>query len=211
MNREETNRLLIYLAGVYPSLKTDDLSRMRNMVDAWWLTLEPYEAGAMTEAAVYVARSTRDKFIPSPGDLIAAYEAITGSEAITASEAWGRFIVPAIRRGIYYAEEEYEKLPSACKTAVGSSHVLREWATMEQTALSVAQANFFKSYPAAVEKARMEFLLTGKSTAVEQIAATGSTAEIETEQPKKMSELPDTLEEFLEMRKNRNDQNSKGE
>ncbi len=167
MTREETKRLIEYLVSVYPSFKADN---MTNTVNAWSITLEPYEPKNMIRAAVYLVRSSCEKFAPSPGELIAAYEKLLGQEAETGAEAWGKYVLPAIRRGIYYSGEEYEKLPPACQIAVGSSDALHQWATMDEEALSVHESLFRKEYPKAVEKARAQFLLTGKADRTEQIA-----------------------------------------
>ncbi len=166
MTREETKSLLMYMASVYPSFKADDMSKT---VDAWGLTLEPYDAQTMIRAAVYLVRSTKEKFAPSPGELIAAYEKLIGQEAETVSEAWGKYVVPAIRRSLYYAGEEYEKLPPACQIAVGSPDALRAWAMQEEEAMSITESNFRKAYPKAVEKARSQFLLTGSNEITGQI------------------------------------------
>lgn len=159
--------MLEYLASVYQSFKPDNLTKT---INAWHITLEPYEAKTMIRAAVYLVRSARDKFPPSPGELIAAYEKLTMQEAETDSEAWGKYVLPAIRRSSYYSSEEFEKLPPACQIAVGSADALRGWAMLDDRSMSSIESNFRKAYPKAVEKARSQFLLNGSNENAGQIA-----------------------------------------
>ena len=60
--------------------------------------------------------------------------------------AW-RLVRNAIRRGLYYFDEEYAKLPEDVQRVVGEPSQLRDWAMLEsETIDSVIQSNFTKRY-----------------------------------------------------------------
>lgn len=59
----------------------------------------------------------------------------------------------AIGRSNYYAEEEFEKLPEACKMAVGNPSNLREWAMMDSDQVgTVEQSHFVRNYRTAMQR-----------------------------------------------------------
>ena len=67
-------------------------------------------------------------------------------------EAWA-IVRKAIGRSNYYAEEEFEKLPEACKMAVGNPSNLREWAMMDSDQVgTVEQSHFVRNYRTAMQR-----------------------------------------------------------
>ena len=67
-------------------------------------------------------------------------------------KAWA-MVRKAIGRSNYYAEEEFEKLPEACKIAVGNPSNLREWAMMDSDQVgTVEQSHFVRNYRTAVQR-----------------------------------------------------------
>ena len=95
-----------------------------------------------------------EKFPPTIADLRAKANEIVEPELEGMSElqAWS-IVRKAIGRSGYYAEEEFDKLPEACKIAVGSPANLREWAMMDSDQVStVEQSHFIRNYRAAVKR-----------------------------------------------------------
>ena len=66
--------------------------------------------------------------------------------------AWG-LVSTALRNGNYGAEQEFEKLPSTVKKAVGSPDNLRHWAQSDSKSIeTVIQSNFIRTYEAEKKK-----------------------------------------------------------
>ena len=73
---------------------------------------------------------------------------------MTATEAWA-LVRKAIRNGYYGAEEEFEKLPTACQRAIGSPSNLRELAQLDIDQVeTVEQSHFIKAYNTQTERER---------------------------------------------------------
>lgn len=71
-------------------------------------------------------------------------------------EAWS-LVRKGIGNSIYNAEEEFNKLPEACKKAVGTPAMMREWATMDSDELgTVEQSHFIRNYRVAIERMKTD-------------------------------------------------------
>lgn len=95
-----------------------------------------------------------EKFPPTIADIRAKAVEIVESRDSSMSEleAWA-LVRKAIGNSGYHAEEEFEKLPEACKRAVGTPQNLREWAVMDSDAVAtVEQSHFIKSYRVVVKR-----------------------------------------------------------
>lgn len=67
-------------------------------------------------------------------------------EILTELEAWS-LVRKAISNSGYHAEEEFARLPEACRIAVGSPANLREWAIMNTDEVeTVEQSHFIRNY-----------------------------------------------------------------
>lgn len=155
MTRQETSKLLTVIQGIWPSFQTN-----RN-VDAttliWWklFSAESYEE---MEAAVIAYASTDTKgFPPPPGalkELLAQMRDASGDGELTETEAWA-LVRKAMSRGLYNAEEEYNKLPPVCQQVIGDKAVLHDWALLDADKVdTVIASNFQRSYRARAENAR---------------------------------------------------------
>lgn len=73
-------------------------------------------------------------------------------EEMSELEAWS-LVRKAIGNSGYHSEEEFQKLPEACKIAVGTASNLREWALMDSDQVeTVEQSHFIRNYRTAVKR-----------------------------------------------------------
>lgn len=138
MTRDECKKLLMIINATYPSFKVENATETLNM---WHSFLEDYSYEQIMQGLkIYVATSGSD-FAPSISKLISM--ARKPKELTQADEgAIWREIRPCIRRGIYHAEEDFEKLSPMAKKVVGQPSQLREWAMLESEVIdSVIQSN----------------------------------------------------------------------
>ena len=149
MEREMFKTLVKAMKAVYaqPTFIPD-----QNAFNVWYELLKdlPYE---QLSVAIQKYMLT-EKFPPTIADLRAKANEIVEPELEGMSElqAWS-IVRKAIGRSGYYAEEEFDKLPEACKIAVGSPANLREWAMMDSDQVStVEQSHFIRNYRSAVKR-----------------------------------------------------------
>ncbi|MDO5146109.1 MAG: replicative helicase loader/inhibitor [Eubacteriales bacterium] len=149
MEREEFKILAKSMKAVYaqPTFLPD-----QDAFNVWYALLKdlPYELASM---AIQKHMMT-EKFPPTIADIRSkAFEMMEKPvEEMSELEAWA-IVRKAIGRSGYYSEEEFEKLPEACRIAVGSPANLREWALMDSDEVAtVEQSHFIRNYRAAVKR-----------------------------------------------------------
>lgn len=100
-------------------------------------------------------------------------------------EAWA-IVRKAIGRSNYYAEEEFEKLPEACKMAVGNPSNLREWAMMDSDQVgTVEQSHFVRNYRTAMQRIKEDRRMPEKvRTAIAEVKKQQMQIEDRQEKPK---------------------------
>lgn len=100
-------------------------------------------------------------------------------------EAWA-IVRKAIGRSNYYAEEEFEKLPEACKMAVGNPSNLREWAMMDSDQVgTVEQSHFVRNYRTAMQRIKEDRRMPEKvRTAIAEVKKQQMQIEARQEKPK---------------------------
>ena len=100
-------------------------------------------------------------------------------------EDWA-IVRKAIGRSNYYAEEEFEKLPEACKMAVGNPSNLREWAMMDSDQVgTVEQSHFVRNYRTAMQRIKEDRRMPEKvRTAIEEVKKQQMQIEDRQEKPK---------------------------
>ena len=129
---------------------------LKGLSMAWALVLGEYDFAIASRAVqLYLANDTTG-FPPSPGQIVDAIHKITNPRIaeMTATEAWA-LVRKAIRNGYYGAEEEFEKLPTACQRAIGSPSNLRELAQLDIDQVeTVEQSHFIKAYNTQVVRER---------------------------------------------------------
>ena len=147
---KESYKVVFTLRSTYPAYfarytKTD----FESMAESWTIFLEDYSLqDVMMGLKAYVSSETRG-FPPSPGQIIDKIQMIKNppSQELTAEEAWGRYVYPAICDGYYHARERYEAMPERIRKAVGSPDSLRELSQGDiDTVQSVEKSHFIRTY-----------------------------------------------------------------
>lgn len=147
MNIDEFTTIVKTLKTVYADPKyipNDDA------VMIWYRLLKDLDYKRCSNAVATIMQTFR--FPPTVADIRAEY-AKQSEERMDAMEAWGKYIVRAIRDSGYHSAERFRELPEECQRAVGSADVLREWAlTEDENAMSNAQARFIRAYDSASKR-----------------------------------------------------------
>lgn len=167
MEREQFKVLVKAMKAVYaqPTFIPD-----QDAFNVWFALLGdlPYK---QAELAVQKHMAT-EKFPPTIADIREKAEQITSVKETEMSEleAWA-IVRKAIGRSNYYAEEEFEKLPEACKMAVGNPSNLREWAMMDSDQVgTVEQSHFVRNYRTAMQRIKEDRRMPEKvRTAIEEV------------------------------------------
>lgn len=149
MEREEFKTLVKAMKAVYaqPTFIPD-----QDAFQVWYELLKdlPYK---QVHIAIQKHMLT-ERFPPTIADLrTKASEVVEKQlEEMSELEAWS-LVRKAIGNSGYHAEEEFQKLPEACKIAVGTPENLREWALMESEQVgTVEQSHFIRNYRTAVKR-----------------------------------------------------------
>ena len=174
MTIQETQKLMAVIANTYPSFQPKD---PKGTLQAWAWALEPYDFTEIQKGLAAYIRSDTSGYAPAVGQLIGkAKETLSGE--LSDGEAWGMVVI-ALRNGTYGAEREFAKLPEVVQKAVGSPQVITQWAQLEESMLTSAEASFKRAYKAECTRAQAKRSLSGS------VMITGSMAPrtIEAEKP----------------------------
>lgn len=143
MEREEFKILVKAMKAVYaqPTFIPD-----QDAFNVWYALLQDftYEQANLAVQKYMIT----EKFPPTIADIRQKASEIVrpDMDSITELEAWS-LVRKAIRNSGYHEEEEFEKLPEACRMAVGSAANLREWAMMKIDEVeTVEQSHFIRNY-----------------------------------------------------------------
>ena len=150
LNREEINKVMFTLRVSYSAYFAKyTVTDFTYMGEAWAMYFEDYSLkDVMMGLKAYVAGGDRG-FPPSPGQIIDKIHMIKNPPAkeMTAEEAWGRYVYPAICDGYYHARERFEAMPERIRKAVGSPDSLRELSQGDiDTVQSVEKSHFIRTY-----------------------------------------------------------------
>ena len=165
MTKQEAAKLVYVIKAAYPkTYEHFSALDFENMIAVWNMVLEDYsysEASAGLKAFL----STENKGIPpSPGQVVDKIHMIKNppSQEMTAEEAWGRYVYPAICDGYYHAQERFVAMPERIRKAVGSPDSLRELSQGDiETIQSVEKSHFIRTYNSLSERQREEAKLPG--------------------------------------------------
>lgn len=146
MTRDEVKKVIRIIKATYPSFANN--VELVDLVEAWSVVLAEDNAKDIEKALMQFIRTDTKGFPPSLGQLTTlAMSQVQESELAV----WCQ-VYKAICNSSYNAREEFEKLPSAAKMAIGRPEQLQAWAMMDaSTVLSVGQSNFLRSYREAVK------------------------------------------------------------
>lgn len=151
MTREETKKIVMIMSSTYPNWHPLDMTLT---VDAWTLMLEDFSYNQMAAALKAFVLSDTGGFAPSPGQLIGMADKLGNGEELSEMAAWD-MVSRSLRRSLYYADEEYAKLPEAVQKAVGSPEMLRSWAETDMKSVeNVIASNFMRTYRQELTRAR---------------------------------------------------------
>lgn len=157
MTREETQKLLMAMTTAYPSFKIPN-DRKTATVDLWTEMLSDISYPVAAEALkAFISIDTKG-FAPSIGQIRAYAFRNQSNEIMEDGEAWD-LVYNALCNSNYHAEEEFNKLPADVRSAVGGASTLRSWAAMDESAITVAESNFKRSYRAKVEQRKRDVCL----------------------------------------------------
>ena len=149
MTTEETIKVLMIIQSTYPNFKPEDKSVA---IEIWQSVLEDFSYHQISMALKTYIRTNTSGFAPSPGQLIELADPIERHTELSEMEAWA-IVSKALRRGNYYAEEEFYKLPVEIQKAVGSPDNIRNWAKAEEQSVeTVIQSNFMRAYRTEVKR-----------------------------------------------------------
>lgn len=147
MTREEFGTIAKTLKSVFTDPK---FIPSTDATEVWYQLLKDLEFRKCMNAVT--AYMQTHHFAPTPADIREQY-AQQSEKRMDAMEAWGTYIVRAIRDSAYHSAERFAELPEVCKSAVGSADTLKEWATTEdENAMSNAQARFLRAYETASKR-----------------------------------------------------------
>ena len=152
MTRDETKQILMRIQSTFPNWKPQ--SDLRFMVETWHEYLLNYDYEQVRAALKAFVLSDSGGFGPSPGQLVEVLDRLGNTDELSEMQAWDA-VSRALRRSLYYADEEYAKLPEAVQKAVGSPEMLRSWAETDMKSIeNVVQSNFMRTYRQELTRAR---------------------------------------------------------
>jgi hypothetical protein len=150
MTRIETAAVLAVIKTAYPRYYDNKTKKeLEETISLWQTMLEEYPAAVVTGAVK--ALIAVNKFPPAIAEVIEMIGTLTKPGELGEIEAWG-LVKNAIRNSTYHSIEEFEKLPVAIQTTLGSPSVLKEWAMSEDGSVeTVVASNFMRSYRSKVD------------------------------------------------------------
>lgn len=148
MNITEAKKLIASMMAVYENYNPKDPEFTAKM----WADVMPDYSYKQADAALrsYI-RSNASGFAPAPGQLIDIIHTMTAPQELNEMEAWA-VVRESIGKSIYYAAEEFAKLPQLIQKAVGSADQLQVWAMDDNFNESVVMSNFQRAYRAVLDR-----------------------------------------------------------
>ena len=152
MSRDETKQILMRIQSTFPNWKPQ--SDLRFVVETWHEYLSGYDYEQVKAALKAFVMTDSSGFAPSVGQLIEILDRLGNASELSEMEAWS-LVSRALRRSLYYADEEYAKLPDVVQKAVGSPEMLRSWAETDMKSIeNVVQSNFMRTYRQELTRVR---------------------------------------------------------
>ena len=179
----ETGKIITAITAAYPGyFRNSTVTDITNLVNTWNMVMADYTYEQVSAGLKIFLTSDTKGFPPSPGQVIDCILKIThpDSQNMTEGEAWS-MVRNAIERGIYHAEEDYEKFPEIVKKAVGSPSNIRSMASDEEFNEGVAKSLFERTYRQLKERERKDAKIPNDvkkliQSTINQIEQKGETA-----------------------------------
>lgn len=150
MNREETKKILMVIDATYPNFKIEN---KQQTLDAWCFMLSDYDYNEIALGLKTYITTSGSAFAPSVSELIGMTRKPAELMQMDEVTAWGQ-VRRAIKRGLYYSVEEFNKLDSEVQKVVGSPEQLREWAMLPSDEIeTVIQSNFRRRFETMQKRA----------------------------------------------------------
>ena len=157
MDRKELLGIFAILEANYePQFAKRSAMNKQAMVNLWEEHFMDKDFG-LVKAAVnaYISTDTTG-YVPNVGQINEQIRALTSGDMMTEQEAVA-LILKATRRGTYYAEEEFNKLPPILQRLVGSPEQIKEWGGMQADEIqTVVASNLMRSYRAIAKKEELQ-------------------------------------------------------
>lgn len=169
MNKQETTKIITFLAGNYDSIAKKDINQKNIMVNTWYECLQDIDYKLVQEA---IKKSIMESpYPPTIADIRkGAYELIKGEER-TAIDAWNE-AHSMISCGLYMTKEEFEAHSPEVKRFFGSVRQVREIAMQDsETTNTVVKGQFLKQYEAIVENDRKQAMLPKQMQEISKLLA----------------------------------------
>ncbi len=156
MERDEFKILVKAMKAVYaqPTFIPD-----QDAFNVWYALLKDltYEQANLAVQKYMIT----EKFPPAIADIRQKANEIVQPdvESLTELQAWS-LVRKAMSNSGYHADEEFAKLPEACRIAVGSPANLREWALMDKDEVeTVEQSHFIRNYRVAQKRMKEDAMI----------------------------------------------------
>ena len=152
MTKLEVAELMTMLQANYPdSFRGQADVVVAAKVKLWHDMFKHHPKEVVNAAAIAFMATGTKGFMPNVGQILEQIRRMDVKNDITPVEAWA-LVYRAIKNSIYWAEEEFKKLPEDVQRFVGRPEQLRDWAMMESEVVqSVIASNFQRSFKARQE------------------------------------------------------------
>lgn len=146
MDKKQTAEILTILKIAFPNMYNNDLP-INDIISVWYSALKNYDFELVKMAVNSII--VTNKFTPTIADITEKINLITKPNELTENEAWD-MVYKAICNSAYNSAQEFDKLPSSVKRAVGSHEMLKSWSQLDTDEIqTVIQSNFMRSYKSA--------------------------------------------------------------
>lgn len=208
MTMQETAKLFAVAQSTYPEKMMQMPDEIKTgLLKSWHYILKDYKyEGASIALATYIKNDRYNRF-PGVGQITSLIDDLKEQtdveQSMSASEAWEKYVRPAIRDGLYRSEEHFAEMPDVVKEAIHSPSYLKELAMLpSETIDSVERSNFcnrmFKTaqqrrkdyarLPQAAQKL-IDLAMPEATKQIEQAEDAGTLIEAKEPEPRTQEEL----------------------
>lgn len=169
MERHETQKILTVLKVNYPNtFRKFTREESEAYLDLWAEAFKHDYSELVVAAVKAIIYSDVREFAPNIAQVKQMMLKLAQPEELTEQEAWS-IAYKAVCNSIYDAEREFQKLPKAVQSTIGSPEILRDWAKTDiETVNSVIASNFMRSYKVRVKQLAESELLPHEVKSISQ-------------------------------------------
>lgn len=160
MTRDDVLQALSILKVAYPhSFQGMTRSDGDALVNLWARQFADEDPAAVRAAIESMIATRTVGYSPTIGEIKEQLHRLRTVDSMNDGQAWC-LVEKACRRGLYNAQEEFDKLPPDVQAAVGGPEQLKAWAAMDaETVNSVIASNFRKTYRTVKEREKEKALM----------------------------------------------------